>query len=299
VESENNKGGNMNIFKFEFWPSLITAALLLIILGTAAVLIGKWEFNKQIDSELESLSVNNEAADINNQKIEEEDLESLPDPVNKWLKNSGVIGKNKISSANLKQSGKMKLEPGQEEWFKPKAEQLITLNEPGFLWQVDLNMMPVIKTKGRDLFQKGDASMLIKVAYLLPVVDQQANAKINESALHRFLLELPWYPTAALNNYLSWERIDATTARVTMDYQGVQASADFYFDQEGNLLSTEAMRYKESDESAERLRCTGELKNYKEFDGIKIPTEIDVSWYLDGGKFTWFKVEVEEISFKY
>jgi hypothetical protein len=32
---------------------------------------------------------------------------------------------------------------------------------------------------------------------------------------------------------------------------------------------------------------------------MKIPTEIDVSWYLDSGKFTWFKVEVEEISFEY
>jgi hypothetical protein len=289
----------MNIFKFGFWPSVLVLILLLLILGAAAAAVGKWEFNKDIDSEIEKLKQYNSAANSKSQKITEEDLKHLPKPVNKWLKNTGIIGKNRISAVNLKQSGEMKLEPEQKEWFKPEAEQFISVNEPGFLWQVDLAMMPVIKTKGRDLFWRGDASMLIKVAYLLPVVDQEANPRINESALHRFLLELPWYPTAALNDYLRWGKIDNATARATISYQGVQASADFIFDQEGNLLRTEAMRYKESDENAERIRCSGELDSYQEIDGMKIPTEIDVSWYLDSGKFTWFKVEVEEISFEY
>ncbi|SIQ45998.1 DUF6920 family protein [Halanaerobium kushneri] len=290
----------MNIFKFGFWPSILVLVFLLIILGAAAAAVGKWEFNKKIDSELKKLKQQNStASDFNNQKITVEDLRKLPEPVNKWLKHTGVIGKKRISAVNLKQSGEMKLEPDQKKWFKPEAEQFIAVNEPGFLWQVDLSMLPVIKTRGRDLFKQGNASMLIKIAYLLPVVNQEANAKINESALHRFLLELPWYPTAALNNYISWGEIDATTARATINHQGVQASADFIFDQRGNLLRTEALRYKESSEGAERLKCTGELKEYKEFDGIKIPTKIDVSWYLDSGKFTWFKVKIEEINFKY
>ena len=49
----------------------------------------------------------------------------------------------------------MKLTPEQNNWYQPEAEQYITVNEPGFLWQVDLAMMPVIKTKERDLFYQG------------------------------------------------------------------------------------------------------------------------------------------------
>ena len=182
---------------------------------------------------------------------------------------------------------------------QPEARQYISVSEPGYLWQVDLALMPLVKIKGRDLFYQGKASMIIKIAGLLPVVSQEANDKINESALHRFLLELPWYPTAALNNYLSWEKIDSSSARATINYQGVKASAVFNFDQEGNLLSTEAMRYKESDEAAERIRCLGELRGYQIIDGIKVPTEIDVSWYLPEGKFTWFKVKVDQFLFAY
>lgn len=288
----------MNILKYGLWPALLTIIIILIIFGLAAAAAGKWQFNKQIESELKKLK-QNKLSKSENRVIAENDLKEIPEPVSKWLNESGIIGKKKIKAVNLKQSGLMKLEPDQKEWFKPEAEQYISVNEPGFLWQVNLAMMPIIKTKGRDLFYQGNASMLIKIASLLPVVNQKENDKLNESALHRFLLELPWYPTAALNNYISWKEIDRTTARATIKYQGVQASANFNFDQAGNLISTEAMRYRESDENAERIKCTGELDKYQKIDGIKVPTEIDVSWYLESGKFNWFKLKIEELSFEY
>ncbi|TDP91757.1 hypothetical protein C7957_11640 [Halanaerobium saccharolyticum] len=288
----------MNILKLGFWPTAAALILLLIIFGLTVTAIGKWQFEKEIAAEMEKLKAENSNSTVD-QSINKTDLKALPEIVQLWLNKVGVVGKNRITAVNLRQTGQMKLNPEQKKWYKPEAEQFITVSEPGFLWQVDLAMLPAIKTKGRDLFYQGNASMLIKIGYLLPVVDQGANAKINESALHRFLLELPWYPTAALNDYLVWEKVDANTARATISYQGVEASADFIFDQEGNLLRTEAMRYKESGESAERLKCSGELDSYQEIDGMKIPTEIDVSWYLDSGKFSWFKVKVEEIEFEY
>lgn len=288
----------MLIFKYGFWPSLLTIIILLIVIAFTAAAAGKWQFNKQIDSELEKLKLENEI----NQKTEvinESDLVGLPEPVKNWLQKSGVVGKKKITAVNIKQSGLMKLSPEQEKWYWPDAKQYIAVSEPGYLWQVDLAVMPVINTKGRDLFYQGKASMIIKIASLLPVVDQEANDKINESALHRFLLEIPWYPTAALNDYLDWKEIDSRSARATINYQEVKASAVFNFDQEGKLISTEAMRYKESDEDAERIRCTGELVGFKSVAGIKVPTEINVSWYLESGKFIWFKVKADEISFEF
>ncbi len=288
----------MSIFKFDLLPSLLILIIILIFAAFTAVSAGKWQFNKQIDAELEKLKENNSKIS-DDQVIRTEDLQHLPSPVKKWLKKVGITGKNKIEAVHLKQSGLMKLEADQKEWFKPEAKQYIAVNKPGFLWQVDLPMLPLINTKGKDLFYQGKASMNIKIASLLPVVNQEANDKINESALHRFLLELPWYPTAALNDYLDWQEIDSTTAKATIDYKGVKASADFIFDQEGNLIRTEAMRYRESDEKSERMKCTGELSGYQTVDGIKIPTEIDVNWYLPEGKFTWFKVKVDEIGFEY
>lgn len=286
----------MNILNFGLRPFIIIIIFIVFVITAGAV--GKWQFEKKINSELEKLKESNFKSS-NGKIIKNEDLQQLPFPVKKWLASVGIIGNRKIKAVKLKQSGVMKLKPGQEKYFKPEAEQYISVSEPGFLWQIDLKIMPLIKTTGRDYFYRGNASMLIKLAYLLPIVDQKSNSKINESALHRFLLEVPWYPTAALNKYLKWEKIDSSSARATINYQGMKAAADFIFDQEGNLLRTEAMRYKESNENTKRLKCTGELKEYTTVDGISIPRKIDVSWYLDSGKFTWFKIELDEISFKY
>ena len=288
----------MLIFRYGFWPAAAAVIIILIIFAFTAAAVGKWQFKRQIEKELNNLEAANQE-NLTGAVIKADDLNNLPEPVKLWLTKIGAVEKNRISAVRLSQKGLMKLEPEQKDWYKPQAAQYTTVSKPGFLWQVDLAVLPVINTKGRDLFYLGNASMLIKIASLLPVVEQGSNDKINESALHRFLLELPWYPTAALNDYLDWEEIDSTTARATINYQGVEASVIFKFDREGNLISTEAMRYKESDESAERLRCTGELKEYKEVDGIMVPMEIDVSWHLESGRFTWFKVEVEELNFEY
>lgn len=288
----------MPIFRYGFWPTITAVIIILIIFAFTAAAVGKWQFKRQIEKELNNLEAANQK-NLTGAVIKADDLNNLPEPVKLWLTKIGAVEKNRISAVHMSQKGLMKLEPEQNDWYKPQAAQYTTVSQPGFLWQVDLTVLPLIKTKGRDLFYQGNASMLIKIASLLPVVDQKANDKINESALSRFLLELPWYPTAALNDYLDWEEIDSTTARATINYQGVETAADFIFDQNGKLLRTESMRYKESDESAERLRCTGELKEYKEVDGIMVPMEIDVSWHLESGRFTWFKVEVEELNFEY
>lgn len=270
--------------------------LFIIIILITVILVAKNNMERKIAEEIEHLMDSNYRAG-KNELITEAELKELPKNVEKWLKNVGVLGKEKIKKVKLEQSGEMKLKKEQKNCYQAQAEQYIRVDQPGYLWQVDLPILPFINTKGRDLFLNAEGSMLIKIAYLIPVVDQKANLQINESSLHRFLLELPWYPTAALNDYLSWEKINANRAKATINYQGLSVSAFFDFDENGNLLKNEAMRFKENTADAERIRCLGEMKNYEVIDGLKIPTAVDVSWYLEGEKFTWYKINIDKISF--
>lgn len=57
------------------------------------------------------------------------------------------------------------------------AHQTINLKDPGFIWH----------------------------GALVPVVNENDNAILNEPSLHRFLLEVPWYPTVALEDSMPWE----------------------------------------------------------------------------------------------
>lgn len=266
-------------------------AIPLVIVGIAALYKGAlWNFSnqssKQVQQQLDGVP------DAPPRKITQEMLEPLPQSVQNWLIDAGAIGEDEIRTVTLKQAGWMRLKPEQEKWMKAEAEQTITTTPPSFVWTVKTNMAPFGQVVGRDSFEEGKANMLIKAAGLVPIVQVSDNAKTDESALQRFLMEMAWYPTAALNSYVTWEELGQNTARATMVYRGISGSADFYFNEEGQLQKVIAYRYKDNDKSAPRLPCVAEIKDFHNAGAYKIPSNVEISWYLEEGKFTWYKFEV-------
>ncbi len=270
--------------------------LIIIFIITASIIasyIGKMNFQNQIRENKEKVLSSNNVIDNTIKK------EELPDSVANWLTNIGVFKSKRIKSISFNQEGLMKLSPDQKDYYKPEATQVVNVVEPGFLWTVDISMMPLINTKGMDFMYDGEGSMKIKVGYIVPVVNEKPNEKLNESTLSRYLLELPWYPTAALESYISWEEISDYIAEATINYKGIETSAKFFFDEDFQLTKIEALRYKEVTEDAERKKCIGEIKSYTEVDDLLIPDEIDVSWIENGEKFTWYKVQLKNININY
>jgi hypothetical protein len=270
--------------------------IAVLVISVASIFsLGKYNFDKQIEEEI-NLITNYE----NTEKhvVKKEDLEDLPKNVQKWLVKAGVVGKPMIKGMYLKQTGEMKLEPEQK-YVKPMAEQYINISKPAYLWTVDLPMIPLINTKGRDLFYEGKGSMRIKLGSLISVVNEESNYKLNESSMHRFLLEIPWYPTAALEDYISWEEIDDLRAKAIMKYKGIEIEATFFFDNSGMVEKVEAIRYKGSDENSERERCIGDLLEFETVDGFLVPVKINISWITDEEKFTWYKIKTYDIKYTY
>lgn len=268
----------------------------LMLLLFAIFSYAAWNFNYQIEKEAQSLlsQVKDKASKI----VDEAMLAALPSPIQRWLKHAGVVGKPVIQSAYLVQKGQMKLQPNQKSWAPAQVVQYVTTDLPGFLWKVQMKIAPFVNVAGRDKFQQGKAEMMIKIGSLFPVVNLKNNEKTNQSTMQRFLMELPWYPSAAISSYINWEEIDDNTAKATMNYQGITGSATFSFNQSGDFLKVRALRYKDSDEQAGLVECIGEAKAYREVNGIRIPTKMNVTWLLDEGPFTWYTLEVLKASFK-
>ena len=269
----------------------------LLIFIYAILSFASWKFNEQIQKDIDCLlsqSTIPEKQVITNQKIQ-----SLPPSVQKWMNQIGIIGKEQIHKVYFKQKGQMKLKPEQKDWVSAEAEQYVTIDKPAFLWKVHVkNMVPLVAVVGRDKFQDGEAAMTIKIGSLFPVVDIANNNKVNQSALQRYLLELPMYPFAAFNSYITWEKIDQNLAKATMSYQGVTGSATYYFSDSGELLKISAMRYKDADENAKHIECIAEIKDNSIINGMKLPTKIEITWVLENGPFTWYKLEIDEVTFE-
>jgi hypothetical protein len=115
----------------------------------------------------------------------------------------------------------------------------------------------------------------------------------------RYLAEIVWFPSAALNDYLQWEQVDSTTVKATITHGGITASGLFKFDANGDVVSFEAKRYysRKSGATLEDWFIQIEPDGYKEFEGVRIPARSAVTWKLKEGDFTWYKLEITDIHY--
>ncbi len=222
--------------------------------------------------------------------------DDLPLPVRRWIEGSGVIGREMIHEVELTQQGRMRLTPEQERWAEVEAVQYFNVQDPAFSWRVETSMMG-LPVAGRDLFTDGRGSMEIRLLSLIPVVNVSDHRKLNESTLQRYLGEILWFPTAALQEYISWERVDDYTARAVMRWGGTEGSALFSFNESGEPVSFTAWRYRDI-EDEEPFEWTARVHEYRDMQGIKIPTKLSATWVLDEGKFTWYEFEVRDIMYR-
>lgn len=270
--------------------TIVNVILLLVSISA----YGKYDFNKKVYNETKSLLkgiiIENDAI------ITKEDVKYLPEIVRKWVKNSGAIGKYKIASVQLKQKGEMKTKPSGK-WMPFEAEQHINVINPSFVWSTEVHVMPIIQMIGRDKFANGEGEILIKFASLIPAVNVGKNEKINQAAMLRYMAEIVWFPSAALNPYMAWESIDSTSVKATFTINNKHVVGVFKFSSKGDFMSFKTKRYYETGDDATLETWYVESKSFKEFNGVRIPNKYQVIWKLKEGDFNWLKFEITDLKY--
>jgi len=278
-----------------YWSDAKFGTILnLIILVSTIIAYSTFSFKKNISVETTKMF---EKADTTTKKVLSEQMIScLPTIVQKWLLNSGTIGKEPIYNVYLEQDLQILMKPEQKDWSNAKAKQYFTVEPPAFNWSVNLKRNPFLNVVGRDKFENGQGEMTIKMFSLIPVVNARNNEKVNQATLQRYLAEIVWFPSSALSPYIVWEKIDDTSAKATMEFNGTKGSGVFQFDEKGNFVKFVAMRYKDvQDLKPTEWTVTAiktELRN-----GIKIPVELKADWKLDNGNWTWLKLKITDIKY--
>lgn len=266
----------------------------IIILAVSIVSFGYYNFQRIIQQETAQLL--NKNAIVENRILNESDLDNLPFPVKNWLKNCGAIGKPFISLGKVTQTAEMQMKPDQENWLTATATQYTTIDNPAFIWSVDVKMNSFLSFQGRDKYDDGKGEMLIKLNSLFNIVNERGE-KLDEGTLQRYLGEMVWFPSFALSSYITWEQIDENIAKATMTYKGTSGSGTFYFNSNGDITKFSALRYKGNETDAKRHDWEMNILDYKTFEGIKVPAKMTSTWKLDDKDWTWLKLEVTDIKY--
>jgi len=219
-----------------------------------------------------------------------EDIAAVPLPVRRWLEASGAVGRPRARTVRLRQRGGLRTAPDQR-YMPAEAKQYFSVDEPGFVWTVDVTMMRVVPVVGRDTYVNGLGRMFIKAGGLITVADGTGPTFDQGTAL-RFLGEIIWFPSAALAPYVRWEPIDERHARATLAFKNVNTSAVFEFDERGRFAGMAAQRYYDG-KSLETWVIP--VTEWKTIRGIEMPVRGGAVWKLAAGDFDYYQWEILDV----
>lgn len=297
--------GFLYLFRVDLWWLVALAAVVLsqfLIIGTWAdarfgtianiiillivIMAGaEWNFGRNAHSKAKALL----SLDSKSKNTEEANQAVNLHLLDNWLENVGATSVS--GNIYLKQLAEMKLKPD-DKWLQTEAEQWFTTRAPGFVWYAKVGQGAIMSFSGRDSFIEGKGQMLIKMYGLVPIVNAE-NEAIDDGTAIRFLAESVWFPWAAKSSYIDWEAFSENKLKATFTYEDLSVSGIFEFDDKGLPSKFEAMRF--NDQTGKNEQWIVDIKSYQNFDGLILPSEVEVSWQLPEGKFTWYKLQVEDI----
>lgn len=274
-----------------FWTDakVGTVANALLVLPLALG-FGRWRFARRVERALARLGARAPATPP--ASVDLDDLAALPPVIAAWLQHAGVVGRPRARAVHVRQRGELQKSPGGA-WLPFRAQQWFAVPEPAFVWVVDVHAGPGLSLAGADGYLDGRGSMRIELASLWPVVDA-SGPFLDQGALVRFLAEIMWFPSAALEPYLRWQAIDERTARASIRWGELEASGVFRFDAHGDVVGFEAKRYR--DDRLEDWLVDNDPTRFAELDGVRVPTRSTITWRSESAPpWTWLRLDVVSI----
>ena len=218
----------------------------------------------------------------------------LPEPVRRYLRYTGVVGKPFPGTIRLRQTGRLRAGPGQR-WVSLEAEEHYSVQPPGFVWAGVLRAGPLAVARARDMYAEGTGRMLVKVASLWPVVDA-SGAQVDRNGMTRYLSEMIWFPAAFLADNISFQAVDDSSARVTLTDHDRTATGTLFIDQQGRVTDFVAKGYRTADASSPETWSTP-FTGYGEFEGLRLPTRGKAIYKLPGGDLEYINMTVTELRY--
>ena len=126
--------------------------------------------------------------------ITAEMLGHLPEPVQRYMRWTGVVGQPWIRTARVRQEGRFRL-GADKPWMPMRAEQDYTVEPPGMQWRARFKMFGLPLFSANDSYRDGQGHMYGKAAGLFTLFDDSSE-KLPQGALVRYLsmLSRPTWP---------------------------------------------------------------------------------------------------------
>lgn len=228
-------------------------------------------------------------------------LSALPTPVSRYLQLALGDAPRLIEKAVLRQSGSLRVAPQDARWRRFEARHVAKPLEKGFVWTAKVEMPLGTHVRVVDSYVIGTGSGRVSLLSIIPLGAQSGGAELNAGALHRYLAESVWFPTALLpESGVTWTGIDERAALATLSDGPTTVSLEFRFEGAGEVSAIYTPgRWAKSGKRYRLLRWEGHFGDYREHSGMRIPFYGEVGWYVDGHLELVWKGRIEDARYTF
>ena len=231
--------------------------------------------------------------------FKEEDFAHLPKALRMYIRNSGYIGKPKMSCLKMEYKDVDFAQGKNGPKLKIDYTQYNFVNELCRLAFIDSSLFK-IPFEGYDYYRDGKGGMKGVIAKFITLFNQ-TGADMDKACLVTFLAECLFVPPALLQDYLSFEEIGDFDVKVSAKYKGAEGSGVFHFNEKYELVSftTEDRAVTNKDGSMEYLPWSAECGEYRMSEnGINLPTKFRAVWHYPDGDFVYFDGAIDKIDYE-
>lgn len=274
----------------------LLATLIALVLAAAVLLgIGQWRYGQRIAGEVAAF-LTRQPTDppLPTVIVTEAMLRDVPPPIRRYLAHAGVVGRPIPHTVQVRQAGRFRTAATQP-WLAITADEVYTVDRPGFLWDATFYLAGVPFMRIRDQYSDGEGNIRMTVGSLLPALDKRS-AGLNQGALVRYFNEMAtWFPAALLKDNVTYRAIDDGSAEVLFTDHDQTVSATLYVDAEGRLTNFVADRYQDAVDRNEQWATP--LTEYGWRAGLRLPVRGKGVWLMPEGDFEYIDLEATTIEY--
>ena len=265
----------------------------LLALGSGAVLLGGRGFDRRVRDDVDALLAG--AGPGRQGRVTESMLEPLPEPVRRYLRRAGVVGRPFPRVVHVEQTGTMQLGP---EFPRVPLDFVTdyTIDPPGFVWYGTMHVGPLPLARARDVYRDGRGGMLVKAGSLVTVVDASGE-EMDRGAMMRYLSEMIWFPAAFLGDNIAFDAIDERSAGVTFTDHGRSVSGRLHVDEAGELVEFTGRQWRTVGQHFELTPWSTPVTGYAEFEGLRLPAGGRACWRLPDGELDYIECAVTGLKY--
>lgn len=233
------------------------------------------------------------------ERVDLESLADLPPPVQRYLRQVLRDGQPRVAGLRVMHRGTFNVAADGARWFPFESDQVVTTRRPGFDWNATVRIAPGLPIRVHDAYVAGSGVLRASLFGLVDMANLSGGGALAEGEMMRWLAESPWYPTVLLpGGEVHWEAIDARSARATVVDGGVRVSLVFLFDEEGLVTGVRSdHRGRMVGGQVIPTPWEGRFRDYATHGGMRIPTQGEVAWRVDGRDLPYWRGRTVDIAY--